>query len=54
MKNLSDDPLYTDQLIKFRKMLKEKMKTLNDTFEKSTWYRDHWIENRVIKRTATS
>jgi len=54
MKNLSDGSLYTDQLIKFRKMLKEKMETLNDTFEKSTWYNDHWIENRIIKRTATS
>lgn len=23
-------------------------------FESCTWYRDHWIEDRLIQRTATS
>jgi len=29
------------------------MTSLGDTFPASTWYRDNWIENRIIKRTAT-
>lgn len=53
MKNLAEDPEYGNQMEKFRKMLKDKMESLNDNFEKSTWYRDNWIENRVIVRTAT-
>ena len=34
-------------------MLAARMAAINDTFEASTWYRDHWIEDRIIKRTAT-
>ncbi len=29
------------------------MASLHDTFPESTWYRKNWIENRIIKRTAT-
>ncbi|MFX0098416.1 MAG: sulfatase [Candidatus Hodarchaeota archaeon] len=52
-KNLVKDSMHQDQLERFRKMLKEKMDQLNDSFPKSTWYRENWIENREIKRTAT-
>ncbi|MHC4476393.1 MAG: hypothetical protein ACYTEL_12145 [Planctomycetota bacterium] len=36
-----------------QKTEREKMASLNDTFPESTWYRDNWIEDRIIKRTAT-
>lgn len=53
MKNLADDPAHSKTLAEFRLMLKEKMTELNDTNEASTWYRDSWIKDRIIVRTAT-
>lgn len=53
LKDLSCDPEYKNSMTEFRRQLKIKMKSLNDTFPESTWYRDNWIENRNIKRTAT-
>lgn len=52
MRNLAGDPESARELTRLRAMLKEKMASLGDTFEKSTWYRDHWIENRTILRGA--
>ena len=54
MQNLIDDPQYADVAGQFRAMLKAKLVALNDTFEVCTWYRDHWIEDRVIMETATA
>jgi len=53
MKNLASQPEYEKITADFRKKLKEKMTSLGDTFPPSSWYREHWIENRVIQRTAT-
>jgi len=53
MKNLAKNPQYLTSMTKFRKVLKEKMESVNDTFEASTWYRDNWIKDRNIIRTAT-
>jgi len=53
MENLAAKPEYEKDLAAFRRHLEEKMASLNDTFPESTWYRDHWIEDRIIKRTAT-
>jgi arylsulfatase A-like enzyme len=53
MKNLADDPGDASLLDDFRRQLQDKMASLGDTFPESTWYRQHWIENRIIKRTAT-
>jgi hypothetical protein len=33
--------------------MQKRMDDLNDPFEKTTWYRDHWVEDRVIVRSAT-
>ncbi len=52
-RNLVSDPSYAATLKHFREMLKKRMAALNDTFESTTWYRDHWIEDRVIVRSAT-
>ncbi len=54
MNNLIDDPACADLAAKLRKHLADRMAELGDTFEKSTWYRDNWLdENFNIVRTAT-
>jgi arylsulfatase A-like enzyme len=53
MINLAADPKHTGTLGRLRKMLAAKMKSLNDTFEQCTWYRDNWTDgNRNILRGA--
>jgi len=52
MENLAGDPRYQEILNRFRRMLADKMRSLNDTFEASTWYRDHWTRDRIILRGA--
>jgi arylsulfatase A-like enzyme len=53
MQNLVGEPRYKHTLENFRSMLKRKMKSLNDTFETCTWYRDNWTDgNRNILRGA--
>jgi arylsulfatase A-like enzyme len=53
MINLAADPKHAGTLRRFRRMLATKMKSLNDTFEQCTWYRDNWTDgNRNILRGA--
>lgn len=53
MKNLAGERRHRDTIARFRKMLAEKMKLLNDNFEQCTWYRDNWTDgNRIILRGA--
>jgi arylsulfatase A-like enzyme len=52
-RNLAGEGTYASVLERFRGMLRDRMASLNDTFETCTWYRDHWTEDRVIVRTAT-
>lgn len=53
IRNLADDPALATLRDDFRKMLKQRMEALNDTFEACTWYRDNWTEDRIILKTAT-
>jgi len=53
MANLIDDPAHAATAKRFREMLQARMAGLNDTFEASTWYRDHWTKDRLILRSAT-
>jgi arylsulfatase A-like enzyme len=46
--NLVDSPGHSETLNHFRALLKRRLAHLDDTFEASTWYRDHWVKNRVI------
>ena len=48
MRNLAGDPAYAEVLEDFWERLRSRMATIGDTFEASTWYRDHWTEDRVI------
>ena len=51
-KNLSDDPARKATMRRFRDMLAARMKSIGDTFEQCTWYRDRWTKDRIIVRTA--
>jgi hypothetical protein len=52
MHNLVDDPAHAAVLDGFRDQLRTRMSALSDRFEACTWYRDHWIEDRIILRAA--
>jgi arylsulfatase A-like enzyme len=44
--DLSEDRSYADSIERFRTLLADKMAAVNDTFEESTWYREHWIDGQ--------
>jgi arylsulfatase A-like enzyme len=50
LNNLADHSGCSSTIDDFRDMLKQRMKGLDDTFEASTWYRDHWTRDRIITR----
>ena len=51
--DLSDDPAHADTLTRLRLAALKKMEELNDTFEPSSYYKEHWVnEERIILRTA--
>ena len=50
--DLAGDPKHGDTLGHFRRMLKQRMGELNDTFQACTWYRDQWTVDRNIIRGA--
>lgn len=55
MTNLIDAPAHADARRRLTRFLKQKMAALNDTFEPSPWYRDHWTDgHRNIIRSATA
>jgi len=52
--NLIDARGQTDTAGRLRKMMKDRMAELGDTFQCATWYRDHWLDEKYnIVRTAT-
>lgn len=53
MHNLVADPQHTGILGDFRSLLQQRMQALGDTFERCTWYEQHWTTDRLIVRTAT-
>jgi len=46
MQNLARDPAHGDALNRLRRQMAEKMRSLDDTFEACTWYRDHWTDGK--------
>ncbi|PHS02943.1 MAG: hypothetical protein COA78_19850 [Blastopirellula sp.] len=50
--DLAAVPKHLATLEALRGKMADKMNQLNDNFELCTWYRDHWLENRVILRGA--
>ena len=53
--NLAADPAMQAVCDYLSEQMEAKMASLNDTFELSSYYKEHWVDNnRCIIRTATS
>jgi hypothetical protein len=53
--NLAADPAMSAVRDSLRNAMQTKMATLNDTFEVSSYYKEHWVDkNRCIIQTATT
>ncbi len=48
--NLANDDTRRDTLTRLRSQMNERLGAIGDTFEKCSWYRDHFTDNRVIVR----
>jgi len=48
LRNLADAAESRLIMQRFRGILKRRMGELEDGFEASTWYRDHWTKDRII------
>ncbi len=53
MNNLAQDPEFCIKKEELKKLMWRKMNEIGDDFENNSYYEKHWIENRIIKRTAT-
>jgi arylsulfatase A-like enzyme len=53
MNNLIENSDYSGIVLSLKKQMWDKMNEIGDTFENNTYYEKHWIEDRLIKRTAT-
>lgn len=49
MTNLANDPKHSELKEKLRKEMFDKMEKNHDMFRDNSYYREHWIENRIIK-----
>jgi len=50
--DLAPDATHRDTLTRLRERMNQRLTKIGDTFEKCSWYRDHFTENRVIVRGA--
>ena len=50
LRNAAESPAQEKTLNHFRALMKKRMAALDDTFEASTWYRDHWTQDRNTTR----
>ena len=50
--NLAGDLAHQGLKESLRKKMETKMASINDSFQETTWYRDHWTEDRIIVGTA--
>ena len=53
MKNLINDPCYSEIAEKLREEMYSRMASIHDDFRSNLWYKHHWIRKRVIMKTAT-
>lgn len=51
--NLAGDLEYRDRLEDLKRQMYSRMEAVGDHFESNTYYRDHWVEDRIIRHTAT-
>jgi len=50
---LAQEPDYSVEKENLKKQMWKKMNDIGDHFENNSYYEKHWIEDRIIKRTAT-
>jgi len=48
LRNLADASDHAVTMKRFRELLKTRMDALDDAFQPSSWYRDHWTNDRII------
>lgn len=53
MQNLISDPAHAGTAKRLREKMFSKMAEIQDAFEPSSYYEKSWVEDRLIKRTAT-
>lgn len=53
MKNLMGNPAYGQTAAELKAKMYAKMEEIGDHFENNSYYEKNWVENRLIKRTAT-
>jgi uncharacterized protein YpbB len=53
MNNLIYNDDYNKVADNLKKQMWEKMSKIGDNFEKNSYYQENWVEDRIIKRTAT-
>lgn len=53
MENLAGDPNFSGIKEELKQQMAAKMEAINDHFENNTYYKENWVEDRIIKRTAT-
>lgn len=53
LNNLAEDPVFKEVKEELKSKMYQKMAEINDNFELNSYYEKNWIENRLIKRTAT-
>lgn len=53
MNNLIGNPDYADTAEKLKAEMYAKMEQIGDTFEHNSYYEKNWVEDRLIRRTAT-
>ncbi len=53
MNSLIDNPEYKGIKENLKRRMREKMNEIGDGFENNSYYEKNWIENRIIKHTAT-
>jgi arylsulfatase A-like enzyme len=53
MNNLIYNDEYNKVADNLKKQMWEKMSKIGDNFEKNSYYQENWVEDRIIKRTAT-
>lgn len=53
MNDLADSPAHQALEASLRSSMLDRMAGINDSFEANSYYREHWVENRIIVQTAT-
>ena len=51
-RDLAGDPAHSEKLAELRRKMNQKMAAIHDEFKPCSWYRDHWIQDRVIMRAG--